>query len=447
MLLLSSGGPMPRYFAWLLPLLLSSSVIAQTPEAPQTARQALIEMFFGTAPNHLEKHLSDSTRNTFKRMSGGGGMSMLDEFSMFANMTKAGGVKFETFDTGPTLLQAEEADQNQKTEITVEADNLSGDEDEIELTLHITKEGNDQPLPFIPRFTFIMKTEADVWRLNEIRAEVRVPLADPDFLKNIERQNGKQNEQGAEAAMRIIVAEETSYHSSHGSYACNLAGLVGKAQGGLNGPYADLATGKHGGYVYVISGCDNTEYKVVAEPEMNDSGQRAFCADESGSLRSASDGKATTCLSSGEVVAGGASFGQRATGLAAVAGGNATGPQIDERSVATAKPQTSAGGPQSTRPMRVRVSQGVTQGMVISKVQPIYPPDAKAARVQGSVVIAVIIGKDGNVQSERLVSGHPLLSPAAMDAVKGWKYRPYVLNGDPVEVDTQITVNFTLAPN
>src|SRR6185312_3261716 len=229
MLLLSSGGPMPRYFAWLLPLLLSSSVIAQTPEAPQTARQALIEMFFGTAPNHLEKHLSDSTRNTFKRMSGGGGMSMLDEFSMFANMTKAGGVKFETFDTGPTLLQAEEADQNQKTEITVEADNLSGDEDEIELTLHITKEGNDQPLPFIPRFTFIMKTEADVWRLNEIRAEVRVPLADPDFLKNIERQNGKQNEQGAEAAMRIIVAEETSYHSSHGSYACNLAGLVGKA--------------------------------------------------------------------------------------------------------------------------------------------------------------------------------------------------------------------------
>jgi len=124
-------------------------------------------------------------------------------------------------------------------------------------------------------------------------------------------------------------------------------------------------------------------------------------------------------LSSGEVVAGGASFGQRATGLAAVAGGNATGPQIDERSVATAKPQTSAGGPQSTRPMRVRVSQGVTQGMVISKVQPIYPPDAKAARVQGSVVIAVIIGKDGNVQSERLVSGHPLLSPAAMDAVKG----------------------------
>lgn len=95
----------------------------------------------------------------------------------------------------------------------------------------------------------------------------------------------------------------------------------------------------------------------------------------------------------------------------------------------------------------MRVSQGVTQGMVLSKVQPIYPVDAKAARIQGSVVIGVVIGKDGNIQSERLVSGHPLLAPAAMDAVKQWKYRPYLLNGQAVEVDTQVTINFTLMAN
>lgn len=267
---------MLRHFAWFLPLLLFSSLCAQTPQAPQTARQALIEMFFGTAPNHLEKHLSDSTRNTFKRMSGEGGMSMLDQFSMFANMTKAGGVKFETFDTGPTLLQAEEVEQNEKTEISVESDNLSGDEDEIELTLHITKEGNEQPLPFIPHFTFIMKTEAGVWRLNEIRAEVRVPLADPEFLRNIERQNGRQNEQGAQLGMRLIIADQNSYHASHGTYACSLAALMGKGQNASNGSFTDLATGKHGGYVYVISGCDGTQYKIVAEPEINNSGQRAF---------------------------------------------------------------------------------------------------------------------------------------------------------------------------
>jgi TonB family protein len=434
---------MPRYFAWLLPLLLLSSMAAQTPQAPQTARQALIEMFFGTAPNHLEKHLSDSTRNTFKRMSGEGGMSMLDEFSAFANMTKAGGVKFETFDSGPTLLQAEEVGQNEKTEITVEGDSLSGDDDQIELTLHITKEGNEQPLPFIPHFTFIMKTEADIWRLNEIRAEVRVPLADPDFLKNIERQNGKQNEQGAQLGMRLIIAAQTSYHSSHGTYACNLSGLMAKNQS--NGSFADLSTGKHGGYVYVISGCDGTQYKVVAEPEINDSDQRAFCSDESGAMRAASDGKATTCLSSGEAVSQESFGGQSATGLAAASG--VSGPQIDAQSMLSPSPQTSGVASQAARPMRVRVSQGVMQGMVISKVQPIYPSDAKAARIQGSVVIAAIIGKDGSVQSERLISGHPSLAPAAMDAVKQWKYRPYLLNGQAIEVDTQVTINFTLASN
>jgi TonB family protein len=439
MLLLSPGGPMLRHFAWLLPLLLFSSLSALAQQqAPQTARQALLEMFFGTAPNHLEKHLSDSTRNTFKRMSGEGGMSMLDEFSMFANMTKAGGTKFETFDTGPTLLQAEEAEQNEKTEITVEGDNLAGDEDDIELALHITKEGSEQPLPFIPHFTFMMKTESDIWRLNEIKVEVRVPLADPDFLKNIERQNGKQNEQGAQLGMRMIIGAQNSYHQAHGTYACNLSGLMGKGQNPSNGSFADLSTGKHGGYVYVISGCDGTQYKVVAEPEINDSGQRAFCSDESGAMRAASDGKVTTCLSSGEAVAEETIGGQHATGLATVAVGG--GPP-------SAPVQASTTEQQGPKPLRVRVSQGVTQGMVISKAPPTYPPDAKAARIQGSVIIGVIIGKEGNVQSARLVSGHPLLAPAAMDAVKQWKYRPYLLNGQAVEVDTQVTVNFTLASN
>jgi periplasmic protein TonB len=94
---------------------------------------------------------------------------------------------------------------------------------------------------------------------------------------------------------------------------------------------------------------------------------------------------------------------------------------------------------------RVRVSQGVTAGLVIHKVQPSYPPLARTARVQGSVVLAAIIGKDGNIQNLHVISGHPLLTQAALDAVKQWKYKPYILNGEPVEVDTQVTVNFTLA--
>jgi len=101
--------------------------------------------------------------------------------------------------------------------------------------------------------------------------------------------------------------------------------------------------------------------------------------------------------------------------------------------------------PKVATPQRVRVSQGVSEGLLIHKVQPTYPPLARQARISGTVVLQAAIGKDGNIQNLRLVSGHPMLAPAAIEAVKQWKYRPYFLNGEPVEVDTQITVNFTLA--
>jgi len=95
-------------------------------------------------------------------------------------------------------------------------------------------------------------------------------------------------------------------------------------------------------------------------------------------------------------------------------------------------------------PKRITVSQGVTAGMVINKVQPLYPPLAKQARVQGQVVLAAIIGKDGTIQNLHVVSGHPMLVQSALDAVRQWRYKPYFLNGEPVEVDTTITVNFSL---
>ena len=102
-------------------------------------------------------------------------------------------------------------------------------------------------------------------------------------------------------------------------------------------------------------------------------------------------------------------------------------------------------GRDSAPPQRVRVSQGVMASFVITKVPPNYPADAKQARIQGTVLMTVIIDKEGNVSNIQLVSGHPILAPAAVDAVKQWKYRPYLLNGAPVEVETQVQVNFTLA--
>jgi len=82
--------------------------------------------------------------------------------------------------------------------------------------------------------------------------------------------------------------------------------------------------------------------------------------------------------------------------------------------------------------------------MLLHKVDPTYPPEAKKQRVEGIVALKAFIDNQGHVAQLDLISGHPLLAPAAIDAVKQWEYRPYLLNGEPVEVETQVLVNFTL---
>ena len=132
--------------------------------------------------------------------------------------------------------------------------------------------------------------------------------------------------------------------------------------------------------------------------------------------------------------------GQVAVGLGAAA----ASPSTEARASGTSAGDAS--GTVASRPQRVRVSQGFSQSMIVSKVQPVYPPEAKAARVQGPVVLGAVIGEDGAIQSLRVISSaSPLLDQSALDAVRQWRYRPYLLNGSPVEVDTQITVNFTLS--
>src|SRR5580693_4951248 len=101
--------------------------------------------------------------------------------------------------------------------------------------------------------------------------------------------------------------------------------------------------------------------------------------------------------------------------------------------------------PKIATPQRVRVSSGVSTGLLIRKVQPNYPQLAKQARIQGSVVLQAEISKDGTIQNLQLISGHPMLAPAAIEAVKQWRYKPYLLNGEPVAVETTVVVNFSLS--
>ena len=89
-------------------------------------------------------------------------------------------------------------------------------------------------------------------------------------------------------------------------------------------------------------------------------------------------------------------------------------------------------------------SSALAQTLVLTKVNPQYPQDARDQRIQGVVLLRAIIDQDGNVSSVDLISGHPLLAPAAIEAVKQWKYKPYLLNNEPIAVEAQVQVNFTL---
>jgi len=92
----------------------------------------------------------------------------------------------------------------------------------------------------------------------------------------------------------------------------------------------------------------------------------------------------------------------------------------------------------------VKVSQGVSQGLLINQVQPVYPPSAVRIKREGAVERRATISTRGDITTVKVVSGDPLLAPAAVEAVKQWKYRPYLLNDTPVEMQTPITVKFSL---
>ena len=95
------------------------------------------------------------------------------------------------------------------------------------------------------------------------------------------------------------------------------------------------------------------------------------------------------------------------------------------------------------RPTVLNISH-LDEGMLIRKVQPVYPPMAKATHTQGSVVLTALIDTKGDIVGVQVISGHPLLIKAAVDAVQQWRYRPYILNGQPIEVRTEVTIHFML---
>jgi TonB family protein len=107
--------------------------------------------------------------------------------------------------------------------------------------------------------------------------------------------------------------------------------------------------------------------------------------------------------------------------------------------------QSASAGKDGSKGIPTEVPAKVMQNNLITKVPPVYPPDAKKARIQGKVILEAVVGTTGHVENLKVVSGPNELQQSAMDAVRQWVYKPYLVNGDPAEVTTKITVIYTLS--
>ena len=312
--------------------LVSPTVVAQP--APQTARQALLEMFFSKTPGTFEKHLPQATRAAMRNAGATSGAPVFGGFSALTGQLGAHGQQFQTFEAGPTLLLVESPEAHSKFEIIVERDDLHGDEDEIELGFHSSKDGEAQAVGAKFRFTFTMKQELGTWRLNEVSVTIGASLTDPEFLKAMTTRltapamsmsnpasvatassaltaTSATNESAAVGGVRTLNTAEISYAASFpaAGFTCTLSDLGGMGSGGgvtehqamLIDPR--LAGGRKNGYIFALSGCNGipaSKYSITAVPVDPSSGTRAFCSDESAVIRFSIGGRASSCLSMGK---------------------------------------------------------------------------------------------------------------------------------------------------
>jgi hypothetical protein len=311
----------------------SAAVSAQEASTPQTARQALLEMFFSKTSGTFAKHLPAVTLAALEKS---GALANLQQYSLLAGQLQTQGTNFQTFETGSVLLSGEDPKTGQKVEVTVENDALRGEQDDIELSFQTHKNGQAQRTPFMPRMTFTMKQEARIWKLNEISVTIRLPLADPDLLKAMTESiksretahvsltpvsvapqtpsttSSAGTDAQVLAAMRTILTAEITYMTSYPrtGFTCTLSDLDGFGGGEPNEHQAmlinsGLASGKRFGFVFTLSGCGGapaTGFHLSAAPNANTFGRKAFCADQSGTIRSSDDGNLAHCFAGGTVI-------------------------------------------------------------------------------------------------------------------------------------------------
>lgn len=281
---------------------------------PQTPRQAIIEMINGGQQGAM-KHLTVEMQKSLK----GNG-----EFSAFDQL-KGASSDIQVFETGPVLLSANDPKNHEKFEVHVDSDDLSGDTDNIDISFHQFRDGVETDIPYaamLSRFTVGMKKQENIWRLNELSVNIKVPVGDPKLLEKFGSGIGpgmfgakvggagtagkpeKPREMSPREAIMMLGFAEASFARSHPEtgFTCTLADL---AKPNLLNLDPHIFSGEpYRGYKFTLSGCQDKpsgSFHLVAEPVALATGAKAFCTDATNNVRSSDDGLGSTCLSSGKL--------------------------------------------------------------------------------------------------------------------------------------------------
>lgn len=295
-------------------------VVPKTPT--QTPRQAMIELLTGEEAS-AKKHLTVEVQRQIAASEGNpaaGGMSLLGVMNMAKG---AGGPEFQAFETGPILFSVDSSKDRQRFELRVENDAVHGETADIDLSLHSFNDGREESLPIGLHFLLGLKLQQNIWRLNAITFSIKLPVGDPRLFNPstwseslmASRMMGVSGIGAAPSAperipvgraVKMVGMAENVYLRKHpnAGFTCNLPDLVNIGKGFDNGvsyTYLDseFATGTYNGYRFKLTGCDASQFQVIAEP-LSGLG-KAYCSDATNTLRVADDGRGATCLASGRV--------------------------------------------------------------------------------------------------------------------------------------------------
>jgi len=268
------------------------------------------------------KHLTVEMQKSLQKDGKNSSVAQLATFDQI----KAASSDFQVFETGQVLLSANDPKNNEKFEVHVDSDDLSGDTDNMDISFHQFRDGVETDVPYaalLSRFTVGMKKQDNVWRLNELSINIKVPLGDPKLLEKFgngmptgmtgvkvggsaDGKREKPRDLAPREAITMVAFAESTFARSHPEtgFTCTLADLAKSNPFNLD---PGIFTGEpYHGYKFSLSGCQDKpsgSFHLVAEPIVVAAGAKAYCTDATNNVRSSADGLGSSCLTSGKVTA------------------------------------------------------------------------------------------------------------------------------------------------